>query len=149
MTYLEQAATRHGLRVCGQSQRSFPAQKLPLRVTVTGLDSMLHPWRCDIPGVVLRRRLEYLSCATDPVSSLVQWVCRDIISSVHTEHKVSGLHIIDPESGDIIVPSSSMDLGDLGEQLGIITPDTWVRWVDEPEIEMAVLVTFSSIVPAQ
>ena len=110
---------------------------------------MLHPWRCDTPGVVLRRRLEYLSCATDLVSSLVQWVSRDMISSVFTQHKMSGVHILDPASGDIIVPSSTMDLGDLGEQLGVISPDTWVRWMDESEIEMAVFVTFSNIVPTK
>ena len=59
--------------------------------------------------------------------------------------KVTGLHLLYPETGEVVVPDPRQDLADLGEELGVITDQTWMEWVDGVETLVAIVARFSNI----
>ena len=144
--YKVQDLKRDGVRYVGQNESELPQRTLPLKIKVAVLGSVSHP--CDTlqPGVVVKPHLEYRACATDKVDDLRRWISRDVISSVHDQRfKVTGLHLLYPETGEVVVPDPRQDLADLGEELGVITDQTWMEWVDGVETLVTIVARFSNI----
>ena len=144
--YIVQDLRQNGVRYVGQGVSQLPQRTLPLKLRVTVLGSLLHPSDTLKPGVVVNPHLEYRACGTDKVNDLRRWISRDIISSVHDQRfKVTGLHLLVPETGEVVAPDPRQDLADLGEELGVITDQTWMEWVDGVETLVTIVARFSNI----